>query len=361
MWVAFLCFIAPQARGQSLTPTVPPARALGPSPTFPAGLRAGDAVAIVAPAGPLERGRIELAARRLADMGLRVRVPDDLYRQRGYLAGEDEVRAAELMAAFRDPDIKAIFPGSGGYGSMRILDRVEYDVIARNPKILHGFSDITALHLAIQKKTGLVTFHGPVIAYGLGSRDNLTDFSARYFRRALWLAPSAEWIAGELPGGFLYEVPAQAGGVRMIAPGRARGRLTGGNLSLVCALMGTPYEIETDGRILFLEDVNEEPYRIDRMLAQLRLGGKLERLAGVVVGKFTGCESVRAVSLSVEQVFTDYFAGLPVPVLADFPAGHFTYHATLPMNALYEIDADAGSVRLLEEPVRPTATTPAAD
>ncbi|MCH7814807.1 MAG: LD-carboxypeptidase, partial [Planctomycetes bacterium] len=322
-------------------------------PVFPPGLAAGDTIAFVAPAGKLDRNRVELAKRRLEAMGFEVRVPEDLYRSRGYLAGQDEVRAAELMAAFRDPQVKAIFPGTGGYGTTRILDRLDYDLIRRNPKIFIGFSDITGLHLALQSKTGLVTFHSPNPMYGLGSKGNLRDFSAKYFWRALLLRENVGPDGRNLPRGYSYLIPAEAPQIEVITPGVGRGRLTGGNLSLIVALMGTEYEIQTAGRVLFLEDVGERPYRIDRYLSQMRLAGKLDELAGAILGQFTDCKSKEGKdSLSLEQVFQDYFADLGVPVIANFPAGHSRDNATLPLGVMVEVDANRGRVTVLENPVR---------
>lgn len=317
-------------------------------------LRPGDTVAVVAPAGPLDRSRIERARTRLQQMDLKLRIPPNLYRRRGYLAGDDAERAEEFMAAWRDPAVKAILPGAGGYGCTRMLDQLDYEFIRTHPKILLGYSDITALHLAIQRKTGLITFHGPLLGYGLGSPENLTIFSADSLWRTL-LAESYFDPTGEpFEPGYTYDIPSTAGTLHVLASGTARGRLTGGNLSLISALMGTPYEIETDGRILFIEDVNEDPYRIDRYLSQLRLAGKLDHVSGVILGIFNGCGSGKAADgLTIDEVFRDYFTDLGVPVITNFPAGHTRQNATLPLNALVEIDAAAREVRVLENPVDP--------
>lgn len=325
-----------------------------PPPIYPPALRAGDTIAFVAPAGRLDRARMERARNRLEELGFKVRVPENLYRSRGYLAGDDDVRAAELMAAFEDPEVHAVFPGTGGYGSTRILDLLDYDVVRRNPKVLVGFSDITALHLAIQNQTGLITFHSPNPMWGLGSAGNLHPFSAKYFWRALLLEEDLEPGGDAQPAGYSIDLPGDASPINVLVPGVGRGRLTGGNLSLIVALIGTPYEIETDGRILLLEDVGERPYRVDRCLCQLRLAGKLDHLAGVILGQFADCKPKESeASLSLEQVFRDYFAHLDVPVITNFPAGHSACNATLPIGALLEVDADARRVTVLENPVRP--------
>jgi muramoyltetrapeptide carboxypeptidase len=315
-------------------------------------LEPGDTIAFVAPAGHLDEVRMTLARERLEALGYEVRVPDDLYRQRGYLAGPDDVRAAELMAAFADPEVDAIFPGTGNYGTTRMLDRLDYDVIRRNPKIFIGFSDLTALHLAILKRAGLVTFHSPNPMWGLGSESNLTPFSEKSFWRALCGPAAGE----DADAGWTVDCElVEDGGPqpRALVGGVARGPLVGGNLTLVGTLMGTPYEIETDGAILFIEDVGERPYRIDRYLSQLRLAGKLDRLAGVIIGVFRDCDpKPDEESLSLAEVFADYFADLGVPVLVDFPIGHSVYNATLPVGVEVEVDADAGVVRVCEDPLR---------
>jgi len=323
-----------------------------PQPIHPAALAPGDTIAFVAPAGRLDRTRMQRARSRLEALGFRVRVPDDLYRARGYLAGDDETRAAELMAAFADPDVKAIFPGTGGYGATRILDRLDYDLIRKNPKILVGFSDITALHLAIGKKTGLITFHSPNPMYGLGSEGNLKPFSAACFWRAILRDRYFDAAGHVISPGYTLTLPDNVEATRVLAPGVARGRLTGGNLSLVVALMGTPYEIETAGRVLFLEDVGERPYRIDRYLSQLRLAGKLDEPAAILLGQFADCAPKEDEdSLTLDEVFDDYFAHLGVPVIANFPTGHAPHNATLPFGAMVEIDANRNRVTVLEDPV----------
>ena len=315
---------------------------------YPKALQPGDTIAVVAPASELSQERVERAQSRLEAMGFKVFIPKNLYRKRGYLAGSDEQRAEELMAAFRNPEIKAIYPGTGGYGTTRMLDLLDYKTIRQNPKILHGFSDITGLHLAIHKKAGLVTFHGPNLMYGLGSEDNLTWFSANY----QWSAEVQSRFEMPRQIGYTFKMPADATPIRIIHPGVARGRLIGGNLSLISPLIGTEYEIETKGRILFIEDVREEPYRIDRYLSHLRLAGKLDQVAGVILGIFRKCESEDPEeSLSLDQVFDDYFADLGVPVIQNFPVGHFKYNATLPIGVMAELDANTGTVKLLENPV----------
>jgi muramoyltetrapeptide carboxypeptidase len=347
---------------------------------FPKALSPGGTIMFIAPAKYLDKGRMALARKRLEEMGFKVRTPETLFRKRGFLAGSDEERAAELMAAFADPEIDAIFPGTGGYGTTRIVDKLDYEVIRRNPKILIGFSDITGLHLAINQKTGLVTFHSPNPEYGLGGDTNLSPFAAKWFWRALLASEyespgndDSESLSSRLNGGIKksaagYRIELKPSGRTpgddevfkdvpppvTLASGKARGRITGGNLSVVHALMGTPYEIETNGKILFLEDVGEAPYRVDRMLNTMRLAGKFDQLAGIILGQFTAREGEAEWDdeSSMNDVLREYFAQLGIPVLAHFPVGHVRYNTTLPVGAMAELDATAQTLRLLENPVK---------
>lgn len=340
-----------------------------PQPIFPKALAPGDTIEIIAPAKYLDKERVSLVQKRLEEMGFKVRLPENLFRKKGFLGGSDEERAAELMAAFADPEVNAIFPGTGGYGTTRIVDKLDYDVIRRNPKILIGFSDITGLHIAINQKTGLVTFHSPNPEFGLGDERNLSPYAAKWFWRALLAKDYLPRVAFEGSrasiGYTIYTQPGKDANsadsklFEEVPPpvtmreGQAHGRLIGGNVSVVHALMGTPYEIQTDGKILFLEDVGEAPYRVDRMLTTLRLAGKFDRVAGVILGEFTARdeEAKWDDDASVDDVLKDFFGKLPVPVLAHFPLGHVRCNTTLPVGALVELDAGAQTVRLLENPV----------
>lgn len=342
-----------------------------PSIIYAKTLRAGDTIAFVAPAKYLDRTRVFQARQRLESLGFRVRMPDTLFRKQGFLAGSDDERATELMAAFADPEVAAIFPGTGGYGTMRILDKLDYDVIRRNPKIFVGFSDITALHIAIHQRTGLVTFHSPNPEFGLGTEADLSPFAAKWFWRALLGDGSdsrhVQPKVAPFPAGYTIDTLIRNGGQSgdgeffagvprpvTLVTGRAKGRLIGGNLSLVHALMGTPFEIDTAGKILFLEDVGEAPYRIDRMLCTMRLAGKFDDVAGVVLGHFTSRDDEPAWDddASVDDVLRDYFARLNVPALMQFPVGHVRSNATLPIGAMAELDADECTLRIIEEPTR---------
>lgn len=316
----------------------------------PAALKPGDLVVLVAPAAPVGQQTIDDAIVGLEAMGLRVRVVDHATTKFGYLAGTDDQRAASLMDAFADPEVKAIFPVTGGYGVTRLLDKLDYELIRQNPKVLLGFSDITGLHLALNLRAGLVTFHGPNMTQLMKRDDEDRSWQRGWALRAIM----ADRYADATGPGYAIAVDDLTTQPLTMVPGKARGRLIGGNLSLISATMGTPYEIETKGRVLFLEDTREEPYRVDRMLSTMRLAGKLDGCAAVLLGDFTYVppkgETVRE-GFTVDEVLDQYFAEADYPVIRRWPTGHIRPNACLPVGAMAEVDADARTVRLLEDPV----------
>jgi muramoyltetrapeptide carboxypeptidase len=299
--------------------------------TTPPALAPGARVALLAPAGPLASpADLERAERNVRDLGWEAHVYPNALAHDGYLAGDDASRLGDLNAAIRDPRIDGIWCLRGGYGSMRILDAVDYDSLRRSPKAVIGFSDITALHLAIRARADLVSFHGPT------ARAELTPFSRESLARAT-LATGAQHSArdpfsGSAPLTWLQE-------------GRATGRLEGGNLALICSLLGTPYTARFDGAILVLEDVNEPLYRIDRMLRQLILAGAIERVAGLCFGAFTerGDES-DAGARSLDVLFAEAAAHVRGPVVSNAPIGHVPDQWTLPLGAQAELLPSRGLV-----------------
>jgi muramoyltetrapeptide carboxypeptidase len=301
----------------------------------------------VAPAGDLDEERMLRAKERLETLGYGVKMRRDLFAADGYLAGPDKRRAKELMQAFLDPEVDAIFPGTGGYGTMRIFDRLDFEEIRAHPKIVIGFSDITALHLALNRQAGLVSFHTPNPMWGLGSEEGMTSFTEESFWKALL---ADDEVAGN---GYTIDIPSDAPQPTTIGKGKAVGRLVGGNLSMISALEGTPYAIDTRDAILLIEDVREAPYRIDRMLRQLQLSGKLQTLRGAVLGQFTRNydreedQMTEDPRFTVDGVLEQYFGPLKIPVLANFPVGHHPYNASLPLGAQVEVDADRGVLRVL--------------
>ncbi len=314
--------------------------------TRPPALRPGDTIAFVAPAGPAEVKPLREYANRLEAAGYHVLIPAGIEKRRsGYLAGSDDQRADELNRVIRDPKVRAIFPVCGGFGLTRILDRVDYAALRRDPKIITGYSDLTALHLAIARQVRLVTFHAPMPMSSLSREDTPAfRFAAESFRRAVF---ADQYRPGGT--GYTVAVPPDVKPVRVV-PGTARGRLIGGTLSLITATLGTPYALEPRGAILFIEDVHEAPYRVDRMLSQLRLAGVLDSVSGVVAGNFTSDQPSHAAEF--DRVLTDYLGRLRVPVIRNFPVGHTPLNATIPHGALAELDADRATLRLVENPVR---------
>ena len=294
-------------------------------------------MAVVAPANPWEnRSEYLRAVEALERWDLRVRPGAHVNERHGYLAGRDEDRAADLNAAFADPDVRAVFCLQGGYGSQRIVPLLDRDTIAANPKALCGYSDITTLHLALQAWSQTISFYS-LGAKGVGAPDT-TDFSRESLRRALF----SDGPYGEVPRN--PDDPY----VRPICGGTARGRLTGGCLTLVARTLGTPIEIDTRDRILVLEDVDIETYAIDSLLTQLRDAGKLEEAAGIVFGETKAKYSGNAQELSLEDVLEELLQPLAVPVIHGLPFGHGKHHATVPLGAQAILDGDAGTLTVDE-------------
>jgi muramoyltetrapeptide carboxypeptidase len=316
----------------------------------PPPLKAGDTIGLLAPASPIEPELVQGAAANLRQRGYRVKLVAGLDRKLGYLAGSDLERAKALNDFLGDAEVKAIVCLRGGYGSPRLLDLIDYEAMRRQPKIIVGYSDITALFLAARKEAGLVVFHGPM-GKEWSAKAGLSPFSERYFWPAFASqSPLFENWGGERPSGMKAPFT--------IAGGAAEGILVGGNLSVISNLMGTPYEIDARGSILFLEEVSEKLFRIDRMLNQLRLAGKLRQARGILLGVFAGCEE-RDGEVTRGGLYRDYFSILGVPVLAEFPAGHLPDQVTLPLGVRARLDASAGTLALLEAPVAAEPPEPA--
>ncbi|MBN9524443.1 LD-carboxypeptidase [bacterium] len=337
-----LALLLPVLAALALPDTPAPAQPTPAAWTRPAALKPGDTIAFVAPAGPADPERVGKAKEKFEAMGFQVKVPPTLTQRKYlYLAGTDVERAAEFNAAVKDKSVQAVFAIKGGYGLTRILDRIDYAAVRANPKVIAGFSDLTALHLAIAKKCRLITFHAPMPQYGLYRDDGGFGYSNDLF----WRTVRADRYP-KAGGGYAVPVPADGPQPRRLAGGKARGRLVGGNLTLVGATMGTPYEVEPDGNILLLEDTGEKGYRIDRLLSQLKLAGHLDKFAGFILGTFDGADEAE-----LAAIFRDYFAGRKVPVIVNFPVGHTAFNATFPHGGLVELDADALTVRVAETPV----------
>lgn len=322
-----------------------------PAPVRPKALAKGARVALIAPASPSsDPDSNDIALEVVAAHGFVPKLMPNARESTMYLAGTDAQRAKDLNDAFRDPTVDAIWCLRGGYGSPRLLPHLDYEAIRKNPKPFIGYSDITAPLCAIHRMTGLVTFHGPIAG------ESQTDYTLAEFRRVLF-EPRAAGIVGAAPA-----FPPRDGQVDRanrlyrISRGRAQGPLVGGNISVFSTLIGTPFEPELKGRILFLEEVGEEPYRIDRWLTQFVLTGKLSACAGVVLGKFHDCgpkdykPSFNG-TWTWHEVAADRLGKLGIPVLAGVLFGHVADKTTLPVGVTAELDVEAGTLSLLEPAV----------
>lgn len=288
---------------------------------FPPLLAAGARVALIAPAGPIRDTDLERAIANVKRFGWEPVVATNAQAADGYLAGSDEQRARDLNDAIADKRIDGIWCLRGGYGAMRILGALDYQTLARNPKTLIGYSDVTALHAAFGRLSNLVTFHGPT------ARQNIPPFSAESLKRAV--------MDGEDPCGVMTTATTLVGGT-------AHGTLAGGNLALLTALTGTPYAPDYSGAILVIEDVNEAHYRVDRMLAQLRLSGALAACAGIVFGRFTDIpKEFGDEEWTLDRVLADAARQAGVPCVAGAPFGHTDEQWTIPLGARAELNADA--------------------
>ena len=314
-------------------------------PIKPKALKQGDTVGLITPSTAVtDPEDLIMVERTVRYFGLVPKWGKNVAKRAGYLGGSIDERLEDLHAMFSDPAVKAVFCMRGGYGSGQLLRDIDYGVIKANPKIFVGYSDITAMHLAIYRMTGMVTFHGPV------PMSAFTDYTQAAYRKALF-EPN--------PLGALTNPPETNDlrpkhMLRPVRPGKAKGRLIGGNLSLIAATMGTPYEIETRDRILFVEDIDEQPYSIDRMLTQLRLAGKLDQAAGIIFGECHDCRprdfqpSFTEGSFTTPEVVDRILRDLKVPVLSGLTIGHTPDQLTLPIGVMAELDAGLGTLTVLE-------------
>ncbi|MCH2224787.1 MAG: LD-carboxypeptidase [Crocinitomicaceae bacterium] len=303
----------------------------------PMGLIKGDLIGITAPAGSIwNKAHINKIEKILADLGFKTKVGETNYLQEGYLAGSDKIRAQELMDMFKDSSIKGILTMRGGWGCARILDLLDYDLISTNPKVIMGFSDITSLINAIHIKTGLVTYHGPC---GYSS----------------WGGFSTKQVINCLVKGQPYVMTNPADCMEKLktwSKGKAKGKLIGGNLTVISSMVGTSFEPLWKDKILFLEEIKEEPYRIDRMLWQLKQAGVFELISGLVIGSFRKCNPEEPEkSFSLDDVFEQHFSSLSIPVYQGASFGHITHKFTLPIGVEAEIDADNFTISTLEKSV----------
>ena len=311
----------------------------------PKRLQKGDTIAVVAPASPLnEDDQVYAALETIESLGFKVKQGQNLFQRYAYLAGSDKQRAFDFNAAFADETVDGIITLGGGYGSPRILPFLDYELIRANPKFLMGYSDITALLNGILQQSGLVTFHGPI------ANQVFTPYTFSEFEK-ITIKGESNVLVGAPP-----EFEGSPGSIERtnrvlrIGNGKVKGQLIGGNLSLLATLCGTPYAPDYEGKILFIEEVAEATYRIDRMLTQLWLSGELQKVAGIAFGKFSGCSTSAswAKQLTVEEVLVSRCEQMGIPALRGLMIGHVPDQTTLPLGCMAELNVDAGTLTLLE-------------
>jgi muramoyltetrapeptide carboxypeptidase len=301
-----------------------------PKPLFP-----GARVALVAPAGPVPPERLEPAVKSVENLGLQPVIYESCRSRHGYFAGDDRLRADDLNRAFADREIDGILCIRGGYGSQRLMNLIDFDLIRRNPKYFSGYSDITTLHIMINQYCGFVTYHTPMPSTELYRGTD--DYTLSYIKNLMY-GISLEQLNN--PEGYP---------LKTLTGGCARGILTGGNLSLVVSSLGTPYEIDTKGKILFLEDVDEEPYSVDRMLLQLKNAGKFRDCAGIILGYYTNCAAKQPEqSLTLDEVFEELLVPEQKPTVMDLACGHSLPSMSLPLGKEVILDLPAGRITVLD-------------
>ena len=315
----------------------------------PPRLKAGDLVGVIAPGGVVDDALIEKSVKNLESFGMRVKVSENIRAVRGGYAGTVEQRADDFHAMFLDRDVKAIWAARGGSGSIQLLPKIDFSLIRKHPKIVVGYSDITALLLAIYRGAGLITFHGPVAS------SVFSDYSMAQLHAALMEPQSGRVISMASDDNAENNQRAQLEpqfSRRTIREGIAMGRLLGGNLSVLSALIGTPYGVDLNGSLLFLEEISEAPYRVDRMLTQLSQSGGLKKVVGTMLGVFQKCVAPEGeASLTLAEVLDDHFAHRAVPSVYGYSFGHIAQQFTIPVGLRARLDTSNASLTLLESPV----------
>jgi muramoyltetrapeptide carboxypeptidase len=311
----------------------------------PPRLKPGNTLGLIAPGSYISEDELKDSKENLEKLGYKVLYNDIILSKTGYLAGTDESRAEEVNSMFADKKVNGIICARGGYGCVRILPMLNYDLIKNNPKAIIGYSDITALLNAIYTEAGLITFHGPV---GIST---FNEFSVTYFNEVL-VHPEKDLVLNSVKG----EDEKDINGITTIVSGKAVGELVGGNLSVLNSLIGTKYDFNGEGKIIFLEEIGEEPYRIDRMLTQLIQSGKFDKAAGIALGVFKDCEPKEkdpsfSTSFSLMEVLFDRLSYLKIPVIYGMSFGHIKNKFTFPIGIKAELDTVSQTITLLENSV----------
>ena len=316
-------------------------------PTRPERLHPGDTIALIAPASaPPDPKAVDHSVAALEEMGFKVKLGRNLRKRWGFLAGKDKERAGDVMEMFTDRKVRGIICLRGGYGTPRLLPLLDYQAIRENPKVFLGFSDITALQCAFLKKSNLISFHGPMTASHFIKKDYPS-----FWRDSLLKLVTDPVAAGSISRGYTDKT------ISIVRRGKVSGELIGGNLSLLCTLIGTPFQPDFRKKILFLEDVDEVPYRMDRLLTQMLLAGVLQQVAGIAVGICENCNDPKAKTAgeyrqSLEDVLKERLLPLKVPVVIGLPFGHVPYNATLPVGGRATLDALKGDLILTNPAVK---------
>ncbi len=307
----------------------------------PKKLKKGDVIGLISPAStPDDLTRIDKAVKYFEDLGYPVKVGENVGEKLGYLAGTDEQRLNDLHSMFADKEVKAIISIRGGFGSARLLDKINYNLIKRNPKIFVGYSDLTALNLAIFKKTGLITFEGPMAATDFGN--DIDPYTEDIFWRMV--AHKKKFGKLENPNGEKFY---------SLAKGRAEGRIIGGNLSILTSLAGTKFFPDFKNQILLLEELNEEPYRIDRMFNHLRLLGVFDKVKGIILGRFVDCyqKAGERSERTLNKIILEYFENFNKPLVYNVSHGHVKKNFTLPIGIRAKVNASRSIIEILESAV----------
>lgn len=286
-------------------------------------LKQGDKVAVIAPSSPFSKSQLEKGTREFEKFGFKVFIPGGIFAKKGYLAGDAKLRAETLEKMFSDKSVKGIICARGGFGSTHLFSKINFNVIKENPKVFIGFSDLTPLLNYFAFKLNFTAFHGPMLASSFSKK--LTESAKSSLYRAV-------------TGGFPYTIKSRP--VKTVNKGKAYGRLAGGNLSLVISTIGTPYEINFDGKILFIEEVEEPAYKIDRLLTHLKDSGRLKRVRGIIFGDV--CKNPPAVS----RLIKEFTSTLKIPAISNFPAGHILNNHTLPIGANAALNADERTLEI---------------
>ena len=308
----------------------------------PKKLNKKDVIGIISPASsPDEFSRVERGVKYLEGLGYRVKVGANVGKNHGYLAGTDQERIDDIHSMFKDKTIKAIFTLRGGYGAFRLLDKIDYRLIKNNPKIFVGYSEITALQMAFLEKAGLITFAGPMVAVDF--YDEVSSFTSEFF----WETITSNKKIGKIKYPENQKLP-------FLQKGSASGRIVGGNLAVFAALLGTPYFPNLTGKILMIEDIGELPYRVDRLLNQLRLSGTFKKVKGIILGRFVDCHEhdPNKKTLTLGEVISDYIGTLKIPSIYTFPHGHIKDFVTIPFGLKINLNATKGIVEFAEGAVK---------